>query len=93
MGVEYSDETESTNATIVLQAAFPNDDYETISTFRSNAVPAYVELELGILEPETMRQYYTMLRDENPNATTFLSRQIAKVHMYRRRIPIRTAAQ
>ena len=44
MGVEYSDESESTNATIVLQAAFPNDDYETISTFRSNAVPAYVEL-------------------------------------------------
>ena len=93
MGPEYSDVSIATNATISLQAAFPNDEHETISTFWSNAVPAYVELELGILEPETMRQYYTMLRDENPNATTFLSRQIAKVHLYRRRIPIRTAAQ
>lgn len=84
----------STNdATVVVYPAFPTPSEETSFRFLSNALPAYVELELGMLEPEALRQFYTMIEDENPNATNFLSRQIAKVHLFRQRIPIRTAAQ
>ena len=85
----------STNdATVVLGPAFPGTlSDETSVRFLSNALPAYVELELGMLEPEALRQFYTMIEDENPNATNFLARQIAKVHLFRQRIPIRTAAQ
>ena len=84
----------STNLpTVFLQEAFPGVPQETSFAFASNAMPAYVELELAMLEPETLRQFYTMVEDENPNATNFLSRQISKVHLFRQRIPIRTAAQ
>jgi len=46
-----------------------------------------------MLEPEALKQYYLMLQDQNPNATNFLTRQINKVHLFRERIPIRTAFQ
>jgi hypothetical protein len=70
----------------------PNPQYATIFNFRSNALPSYIEMELGMLEPETLEQFYTMVSDGNPNATNFLARQITKVHLFRQRIPIRAAA-
>lgn len=79
--------------TIFLQQAFPGVRDETRFLFTSNAMPAYLELELAMLEPEALRQFYTMIQDQNPNAEDFLERQIASVHLFRRRIPIRTAAQ
>ena len=71
----------------------PSRQYATIFNFRSNALPSYIEMELGMLQPETLEQYYTMLSDGNPGATNFLARQINKVHLFRQRIPIRAAAQ
>ena len=89
--------TNSVNLTTVeLTEGHPqadnNQQYVSTFNFRSNALPSYVEMELGMLEPETMEQYYTMLADQNPNATNFLARQITKVHLFRQRIPIRAAA-
>ena len=71
----------------------PNVQYTTAFQFLTNAMPAYVEMEFGMLEPETLAQYYTMLDDQNPNAQRFLQRQISKVHLFRHRITIRTASQ
>lgn len=90
---KYSDVALPEDANIRIRQAFPNNEEENRLEFVSNAVPAYLEVELGVLEPETLRQYYLMIKDQNPNATNFLSRQIAKVHVFRQRIPIRTAAQ
>lgn len=89
----YSDTTLLTNANVILQESYQKLPEETRYAFMSNAVPAYVDLELGMLEPEALKQYYLMLADQNPSATNYLSRQINKVHLYRQRIPIRTAAQ
>ena len=94
-----SDTTDFSLNTVLLREAIPtlpntpNIQYSTAFTFLSNALPAYVEMEFGMLEPETLAQYYVMLDDANPNAAKFLQRQIAKVHLFRQRIPIRTAAQ
>ena len=93
-----SDTTDYSLNTVLLREAMPtvnnqNIQYTTAFTFLSNALPAYVEMEFGMLEPETLAQYYVMLDDANPNAAKFLQRQIAKVHLFRQRIPIRTAAQ
>lgn len=94
-----SDTTETNLSTVILREAIPtlpntpNIQYTTKFQFFSNSLPAYIEMEFGMLEPETLAQYYTMLDDENPNAAKFLQRQIAKVHLFRQRIPIRTAAQ
>lgn len=93
-----SDTTETNLANVILQEAFQDTraevlEYSSNFAFRSNAMPAYIDLQLGILEPEALAQYYLMLEDENPNAGQFLARQISKVHLFRQRIPIRTAAQ
>jgi hypothetical protein len=94
-----SDTPDTNLATVLLQEAIPtlpntpNLQYTTAFRFMSNALPAYIEMEFGMLEPDTLAQYYLMLDDQNPNAAKFLQRQIGKVHLFRQRIPIRTAVQ
>jgi hypothetical protein len=55
--------------------------------FETNAVPAYVEVELGILEPQTLKRYRAI-----PVAAAqaqFLQSQAAHVHLFRQRVPVR----
>lgn len=58
--------------------------------FCSNAVPAYVEVELGILETRTLQRYYSMT-NSGPNtvAQNFLASHAGQVHIFRQRVPIR----
>jgi type II secretory pathway pseudopilin PulG len=57
--------------------------------FLSNAVPAYLELELGILEPQVLERYRG-IGAANPAAQrAYLSNHVASVHLFRQRIPIR----
>jgi type II secretory pathway pseudopilin PulG len=55
--------------------------------FYSNAVPAFVELELGILEPQTYERYRAIpvatARDE------YLRKHANNIHLFRQRIAIR----
>jgi hypothetical protein len=83
----------TTNANVVLEQVM-TDPLMTRTTFRSNAVPAYLELELGILEPDAVRNYNQMIKDDQPaQAKAYLEKRIAKVQIFRKRIPIRTVAQ
>jgi hypothetical protein len=84
-------------ANVILTQGEPNARPETIQyassfAFKSNALPSFIDMEFAILEPETLQQYYQMLQDQNSNATNFLQRQISRVHLFKKRIPIRTAA-
>ena len=62
--------------------------------FAHNAVPAYVELELGILEPQLLQRYKGIpvvgapAGQQEPRRQ-FLSDRVAQVHIFRQRIPIR----
>jgi hypothetical protein len=57
--------------------------------FYSNAVPAYLDLELGLLETH-MVDRFKALADANPVAgRNYLSNHVANVHLFRRRIAIR----
>ncbi len=60
--------------------------------FLNNALPAYVEVELGILEPEAFRQFQS-IRDSVDAAfvQNFLRKRANKIHLFRQRVPIRTA--
>jgi hypothetical protein len=89
----FSDVIDTNYANVVLDATPWGLLEETDYAFKSNALPAYVDLELAMLEPDALKQFNLMLQDQNPAATNYLSRQINKVHLYRERIPIRTAAQ
>jgi prepilin-type N-terminal cleavage/methylation domain-containing protein len=58
-------------------------------SYLSNALPAYVELELGLLEPQAWEKVKAM-----PNSTVrrkYLDTHAGQVHIFRKRIPIRTA--
>ena len=58
--------------------------------FLSNALPRFVELELGILEPQILEQYKSMPSNV---ASNFLARQAGRVHLFRQRIAIHTASR
>jgi len=58
------------------------------SYFISNAVPAFVELEMGILEPQLLQRFRAFTG--NPvSQLNFLSNNVARTHLFRQRIPIR----
>ncbi len=61
--------------------------------FLSNALPAYVEIELGVLDPDALKQYEAMKDGPATAAEQFLRKQAGKVHIFRKRIPIRIASQ
>jgi type II secretory pathway pseudopilin PulG len=61
---------------------------ETRYVFLSNALPRCVEVDLGILEPQTYDQWKGI-----PNATMaaeFLTNHVGQVHLFRQRVPILT---
>lgn len=62
------------------------DRQQSAVLFESNAVPAFVELELGILEPQLVPRFKSL-----PTAAQkqFLAGQAGRVHLFRQRIPVR----
>jgi hypothetical protein len=82
-------------ANVVLEQGNSADPLNTVASFYTNALPAYVELELGVLEPDSLRTYRQMLKDEAPatKVQEFLKTRVTKVQIYRKRIPFRTVAQ
>ena len=72
---------------VVVTANNAYPDHMAGCYFLSNAVPAYVELELGILEPQILQRYRSI---PVPAAQLqYLSNHVAQVHLFRQRIPIR----
>ncbi|MEO6183650.1 MAG: prepilin-type N-terminal cleavage/methylation domain-containing protein [Verrucomicrobiota bacterium] len=56
--------------------------------FRDDKLPAMVEVELGILEPQTLEQARSI---PDVNKIAFLQKQAGKIHIFRQQIPIRNA--
>ncbi len=61
---------------------------ERRTAFYNEALPAMVEIELGILEPQTIEQARSI---PDANRAAFLEKQAGKVHIFRQQIPIRNA--
>jgi hypothetical protein len=59
------------------------------SYFASNALPAFVELEVGILEPEAVERFKSIGTANVDAQRKFLEGQAAQVHLFRQRIAIR----
>ena len=91
--VIFSTATNTVDASVILrQDGFDPYGRQTQMYFVSNALPGYLELELGVLEPATFKQLQS-LYPPSQAADAFLKKQAAKVHLFRQRIPIRTALQ
>lgn len=66
-----------------------NDPFEIRYVFLHDALPAHVEVELGILDPHVFDQLRSM---PNPAmAYRHLTNQAQRVHLFQQRIPIRSA--
>jgi hypothetical protein len=72
------------NATSLQEASLPE---EVRSYFSSNAVPAYLELELGLMEPRVVERARAL--GNSQARYEYLSNHVAQVHLFRQRIPIR----
>jgi hypothetical protein len=64
-----------------------NDVRQSACYFMSNALPGYLELELGILEPRILQKYRSI--GVAAAAQQYLSNHAAQVHIFRQRIPVR----
>jgi hypothetical protein len=70
-------------------------DYSFTNSFTNYVVPAYLDLELGILEPRAYEKYKALaeIKTQIPTdtrASQYLVNHVEKVHLFRQRIPIRT---
>lgn len=54
-----------------------------------NALPAFVDVELGILEPEALKQFHALKDLSIPVAQDFLRNHAAQIHFFRERVSIR----
>lgn len=58
-------------------------------SFTGSALPAYLDVELGILEPQVLERYKSFV---SPTvASNYLAKQTGKVRLFQQRIPIRNA--
>lgn len=54
--------------------------------YSGDALPSLVEIELGVLEPQTLEQARSMA-----DPTSYLQKQAGKIHIFKQQIPIRNA--
>ena len=57
--------------------------------FTNNAVPAYVEVELGIVESQVLERWRSMSAIGAAAQAAYLSNHVAEVHLFRQRFPVR----
>ncbi len=62
---------------------------ETRSAFYGDALPAYVEVEIGVLDQTTLSRVKAL--GNAALSKDFLNRQAGGVHLFRRMVPLRTA--
>jgi prepilin-type N-terminal cleavage/methylation domain-containing protein len=51
-------------------------------------LPAFVDLELGVLEPDALKQFESLTNDLSV-AQNFLRNNVGRIHFFRERVPIR----
>ena len=55
----------------------------------SNDLPAFVDVEVGVLEPTYLKQFQSLSAFDTNAAQNFLANHAGKVHFFRERVPIR----
>ncbi len=53
--------------------------------------PAMLEIEMGIIEPQLLKQYTSIAEAQPAEGGRFLARNAGKIHLFRQRIPLRNA--
>jgi len=68
----------------------PQDMFVLPNGFASTnqALPSYLEMELGLLDQQTLRVFNAFTNVGPAQATQFLSTHLGKIYTFRQRIPI-----
>ena len=69
-------------------------NYSFTRSFTNGVLPSYLDLELGVLEPKVFEKYKALAdisSPADPRAYRYLSNHVEAVHVFRQRIPLRTA--
>jgi len=74
---------------VMVNDPFNTYTAETRLAFNDEALPAYLDVELGILEPQVLERYKSMA--SSSVASNYLAKQTGKVRLFQQRIPIRNA--
>jgi hypothetical protein len=63
---------------------------QSAAYFMSNAVPAFVDIELGVLEPQVLQRYRSIPVESSPSSPQrrYLQDRVAQVHLFHQRIAI-----
>ena len=85
---EGSSTTNLNAATVVVNEVLTGRP-ESSAIFLSNALPAYVQVEIGLLEPDVVRQYGQMVADSNPRAGAYVQARLSRTQLYRQIVTIR----
>jgi hypothetical protein len=83
---QFSHINEPSNSVDIQNWAVSSNEVQ-LYAFSNNIVPAYVEVQLGVLEPAVLKRYNSI-----PNVIArqnFLSNHAGNVQLFRMRIPIR----
>ena len=89
-GVEIVDNLRTDNANSDIRypsAVAPGEIF--LYNFYSNAVPASVEFELGVLEQRALERYNSIPAANAAARAKYLQDQAGKVHLFRMRVPVR----
>jgi type II secretory pathway pseudopilin PulG len=68
------------------------DHANQVYGFLSTNLPAYLDIELRVLEPATLARFRARAETDLTRATNYLAAQIGRTHVFRQRIPVRSAA-
>jgi len=60
--------------------------------FASNSLPAFVDIELGVLEPKSVEQFRSRTNNA-AKAQEYLLRQAPRIHFFKQRVTLRNAPQ
>ncbi len=58
--------------------------------FTYTNLPAFIDIEFGILEPQTLKEFNARTEVDPTRAIAYLVARPGKVHLFRQRIPVRS---
>ncbi len=91
----FNDPNDANYITIRVGPTLNDGSGRNTVSYLSNALPAFVEVELGILDSSTLSRLRAFPDTSNGanQAAKFLANQAGKVHIFRQRVPIRASSQ
>lgn len=101
-GFPYTDQSIYVNNDPTAANAYTNnisiDHNRGVYAFLTNGLPAFIDIELAVLEPSAFEKFNARVDSALPfpqsinRATNYLARQIGRTHVFRQRVAIRPAS-